>query len=319
MIFEDDYYTSLFAGAPAKRVALLLAGGDGTRLQELTRRIAGIPIPKQYCRLLHNYSLLEATLCRAHLFAAPERISAVVNQNHGEIAKKQLNCLPAANVFVQPANFDTGPGITFALLRLEQIDPDTIVAAFPTDHYIDNDQAFIAHALRAASLVSLLPEKIALLGVLPDRPESGYGYILPGDPVKDFEKAYYVQGFTEKPELRKARNIIACGGVWNTFVMIFRLSRMLDLLCELVPEEFAKLSELRNSPYKADELYRTLVPWNFSSRVLAEIPQHLVVLEVPDVQWSDWGTRESIERTYRVLNMVPPWNVPSAPANPIAP
>ena len=316
MTFDDDNI-NLSASAPPNRVALLLAGGDGSRLQELTTKIAGIPIPKQYCCLLHDSSLLEATLCRVHLFAQAEHISIVVNQNHIEMAKKQLGSLPASNIFIQPKNLDTGPGIIFALLRLEQTHPDAIVAVFPTDHYIDNDRAFIAHTLRAVNLISFLPEKIAVLGIVPDRPETGYGYILPGPRVLSSEKAYYVEAFTEKPELSKASNIISRGGLWNTFVMVFKLSRMLDLLSELVPGEFAKLSELRILSHKADEIYRTLVPWNFSTQVLARIPQHLIMFEVADVQWSDWGTRESVERTYRVLNLVPSWNMVSTATNAI--
>jgi mannose-1-phosphate guanylyltransferase len=127
-----------------------------------------------------------------------------------------------------------------------------------------------------------------------------------------------METFTEKPGLSKARDIIARGGLWNTFVMVFKLSRMLDLLCESIPSEFAKFSELRKSPDKADELYRTLTPWNFSTQVLARIPQHLIMLEVADVQWSDWETRESIECTYRAHNLVPFWNLSGPAANPIS-
>jgi mannose-1-phosphate guanylyltransferase len=86
--------------APSNRVALLLAGGDGTRLHELTREIAGIPIPKQYCPLLNNSSLLQATLARAQLFAPRDRISVIVNQNHLDLALEQLTGIPGGNVFV---------------------------------------------------------------------------------------------------------------------------------------------------------------------------------------------------------------------------
>src|SRR5512147_1483715 len=99
----------------SSRLALLLAGGDGMRLQELTREIAGAPIPKQYCRLLQGSSLLEATLSRAQLFTSRERIKVVVNQDHLKLAKEQLRTLPDSNIFVQPSNRDTGPGMIFAL------------------------------------------------------------------------------------------------------------------------------------------------------------------------------------------------------------
>jgi mannose-1-phosphate guanylyltransferase len=307
----------LDAIAPSNHVALLLAGGDGTRLQELTRKIAGVPIPKQYCRLLNNSSLLEATLARTQLFTPPDRISVIVNQNHIDLAMEQLHLLPRSNIFIQPQNRDTGPGMIFALLRLEQTHPDAIVAVFPTDHFIDNDRAFIAQTIDAVSAIASMPDKIAVLGVAPDRPETEYGYILPDSPVESMERASHVKAFMEKPSLPNARDIISRGGLWNTFVMVFKLRRMLELLSAFVPGEFNKLSELRESPHKAAELYRTLGSWNFSTRVLAQIPQHLIMLEVADVRWCDWGTPESIERTYRVMNLVPTWNLASSAANPI--
>jgi mannose-1-phosphate guanylyltransferase len=287
------------------------------RLQELTREIAGAPIPKQYCRLLHGSSLLEATVARAHLFAPRERINIVVNQNHLELAKAQLPALPESNVFVQPLNRDTGPGLIFALMQLEQTHPDAIVGVFPTDHYVDDDRAFIAHALRAVNTISRLPDKIAILGIAPDRPETGYGYIVPAGPLGISERAYHVQAFTEKPTLAAARSIIARGGLWNTFVMVFRLSRMIELLRQVVPDEFEKISELRESPHRAAELYRTLESWNLSTQVLARIPQHLILFEVADVRWSDWGTRESVERTYRALDLIPFWNLPRPVSSPV--
>jgi mannose-1-phosphate guanylyltransferase len=147
------------------RLSLLLAGGDGSRLQELTREVAGVPIPKQYCRLLRGSSLLEVTLARAHLFSPHNQISVIVNENHLALAKEQIKSLPKRNIFIQPLNRDTGPGLILSLLNIKRCHPDAIVAAFPTDHYIENDALFMDHALRAAEAISEFPDKIAILGV----------------------------------------------------------------------------------------------------------------------------------------------------------
>jgi mannose-1-phosphate guanylyltransferase len=304
---REKFSKSATAGK-LQRVSLLLSGGDGTRLQELTREVAGEPIPKQYCRLLKGSSLLEATLARAQLFSRRNQINVIVNQSHLTLAREQLKMLPESNIFVQPANRDTGPGLIFALLQLQRIYPDAIVAAFPTDHYVENDGAFIAHALHAADTIDQLRDKIAILGIAPDRPETGYGYILPARPIECRENTFHVEAFTEKPDFTGACNIIARGGLWNTFVMIFRLSRMVELLQQFAPYQFAEMSELRDNPKKAAEIYTSLSAWNLSTKFLAHIPQHLIMVEVADVGWSDWGTRESIERTYRTLNIVPFWN-----------
>ena len=229
------------------------------------------------------------------------------------MAKEQLQALPKSNIFVQPLNRDTGPGMIFALMHVQRTNPDAIIAVFPTDHYIDSDRAFIAHLLRAINMISHMPDKIAVLGIAPDRPETGYGYILPADPLAVSDRAYHVEAFTEKPSLLGAQDIISRGGLWNTFVMIFKLSRMMELLYELVPNECEKLSNCIVTG-KSLKLYQSLDSWNLSTQVLARIPQHLIMLEVSDVRWSDWGTRESVERTYRSLHMAPFWNI----SNPVS-
>lgn len=305
------------AEVPPERVALLLAGGDGMRLREFTCEIAGKPIPKQYCRLLHGVSLLEASISRAHLLFPHECINVVVNEDHLNLAREQIQSLPDTNVFVQPRNRDTGPGIVFALLNLERTHGDATVAVFPTDHYIDKNWAFIAHVMRAVNAISGHPEKIGVLGAAPDRAETGYGYILPAKPVPAFGKAYEVEAFMEKPNPAVAREIIARGALWNTFVMVFRLSRMLELLQQMVPKEFEMLSVLRKAPSKAAEVYETIAPWNFSTQVLSRIPEHLIVFRIANVSWSDWGTRESIERTYQQLNIVPSWKIAKGIGHPI--
>lgn len=91
--------------------------------------MAGAPIPKRYCRLLRESSLLEATLARSRLFAPREPVSVVVNQNHPSLARRQLAGPPAGNVPVQPLNRDTGPGMLFALTQLVRARPDAIAVS----------------------------------------------------------------------------------------------------------------------------------------------------------------------------------------------
>lgn len=296
--------------------ALVLAGGDGTRLQELTREIAGAPIPKQYCRLLGKHSLLEATLARSQHFAPLQRTLVIVNRDHLHVGGEQLRPLPPDNVLVQPCNRDTGPGVLFALLHLGHRSPAATVAVFPSDHYVGDDCAFIAHVTRAASLVNQHPAKVVLLGIRPDRPEPSYGYITPAQPFRsrcEACPAFRVAAFREKPTADLARSLLTEGGLWNSFVMVFRLNRMIELLQYVAPKEFEHMWQSSDDPGKIGEVYQTLTPWNFSSHVLARIPQHLLVLPVEDVHWSDWGTRESIEHTLRALNRTPPWAVRRRP------
>src|SRR2546428_9926412 len=179
--------------------ALVLAGGDGTRLQSLTNLIAGAPIPKQYCRILGPRSLLETTLWRIAPLVTAERTLAIINRDHLAIARPQLRSLDERNVLVQPRNLDTGPGVLVSMLELARRDPDATVAMFPSDHYVRDSDAFRRSIERMCRVVAALPEKIVLLGARPEHPDSGYGYITPGQALDSDGDTFAVLAFHEKP------------------------------------------------------------------------------------------------------------------------
>src|SRR5215468_3526103 len=141
--------------------ALVLAGGDGTRLQGLTHLIAGAPIPKQYCRILGPGSLLETTLWRIAPLVSAERTLAIINREHLAIARSQLRSLATRNVLVQPRNLDTGHGLLVSMVELARRDPDATVAVFPSDHYVRDSDAFRQAIERMRRVVARFPQKIA--------------------------------------------------------------------------------------------------------------------------------------------------------------
>jgi len=283
--------------------ALVLAGGDGTRLQALTRKIAGAPIPKQYCRIVGDRSLLEATLGRTFPLVPRERTLVVVNRSHLELALPQLLDVPPGNVLVQPCNRDTGPGIVFGLLGLVARHPHGPVVVFPSDHYVDDGSAFREHVERAILLVDRFPTKIALLGIRPTHPEPAFGYIEPGPPlvVAGLESlpAYQVGGFHEKPSVELAKHLLRRGALWNSFVMVFHPSRLLALLQEQRSSDVERL----RSVIRSGGGYEDVPRWNFSADFLTNIADHLLVVPVDGVYWSDWGTPEAVEQTLAVLRL----------------
>ena len=298
------------APATGRLWALVLAGGDGTRLQALTRVIAGAPIPKQYCRIVGDRSLLETTLARIAPLVPPERTLAIVNHGHLRLARPQLAAIPASNVLVQPRNLDTGPGLLVSLLALGRRDALATVAVFPSDHDIRYEVAFRRHVARMALLVAAHPDRIALLGARPERPETGYGYIAVGHRVVGPGEAFCVVAFHEKPAPALAARIIGRGGLWNSFVMVGRVARMLELVREVRPGDVADLEGIPAEPDALAAAYDRLAAWNFSRDFLARVPQHMMVARAGDLGWSDWGTPEAIERTLAALHVVPPWRAP---------
>jgi len=295
---------------------LVLAGGDGTRLQALTRQIAGAPIPKQYCRLLGERSLLENTLARIAPLAPPSHTLVIVNENHLALARPQLAPLPHNNLVIQPSNRDTGPGMLLSLLTLAARSPKAYVGVFPSDHYIADPHGFLAAVTHAVRVVHAFPDRIAMLGIPPEHPDPGLGYIEPAAALPPpWEGAVFqVSSFHEKPGPEAAAHLVDRGGLWNSFVMTFRVDRMLDLLWRVRPADVARMCGAFGRTEALATLYRSLEPWNFSRDFLARIPSQLVVVRADRTGWSDWGTPESIERTLDALHRTPPWRATPATA-----
>jgi mannose-1-phosphate guanylyltransferase len=289
--------------------ALVLAGGDGTRLQALTRLISGAPIPKQYCRIVGEQSLLEATLARVGRVVPRERTLVVVNQNHLDVARAQVAALPRRNVLIQPCNRDTGPGLALALLALEQRHPGAALAVFPSDHFVHSQPAFAASVERMQHVLAVEPRKIVLLGIRPDRPDPGLGYIVPeaGPPHLDRLGSYRVRGFEEKPSPSRAAAIVRDGALWSSFILLFRVGRMLEILRLSRPREMAALEDVIGDRVGCSARYRDLGAWNFSHEVLARHPQDLLVVPADDLGWSDWGTPEAITQTISALGLTAGW------------
>ncbi len=289
--------------------ALVLAGGDGTRLQDLTRRIMGSPMPKQYCRIDGEHSLLESTLDRVAPLAPPERTMAIVNRDHLPIAASQLSRLPAENVLVQPSNRDTGPGILLSLLELEKRDPEAWVCLFPSDHYIADGAAFRSAVLRAVDTVAAHPDRLVLVGIVPEHADTGMGYIEPAAPLATAvdRLALGVRSFIEKPSLVVARKLVGRGSLWNSFVLVFRVARALELLERERPLDVARMRAALGEPSGLESAYKTLEPWNFSSDFLALVAPELAVVRAEETGWCDWGTPEAIERTFLAEGRTPSW------------
>jgi len=294
--------------SPTDPWALVLAGGDGTRLRELTRLIVGAPIPKQYCRITGTRSMLEATLDRVRPLVPAERTLVIVNRDHLPLALPQVAGLPAENVLIQPRNLDTGPGILWSLLEIRRRAPHARVAMFPSDHYVAHDLAFRDAVTRALDVVARRPHKLALLGIEPDQASTEYGYVLPSLPLDPCEaRSFHVAAFHEKPSARDAAYFVSRGGLWNSFVMAFRASTVLDLISRRLTGPYSDLEASFGRRGALERYYASGSAWNFSHDLLAQAADHLAVVRTEDTGWSDWGTPRSIERTFAALNRVPPW------------
>jgi mannose-1-phosphate guanylyltransferase len=276
---------------------IVLAGGDGRRMQSFIRAHFGRDRPKQYCTFFGTQSLVRQTLRRAEHLVPPERLLTVVTRPHLPYAQAELADRPPGTVIVQPSNRDTGPGVLLPVLHVQQRDPEAIVALLPSDHYVLGEQRFMALVAAAAAFVSREPGRLVLLGAAPTQPEIDYGWIEVGDELGQAqgERLYQVLRFWEKPSLAQAQVLWRQGYVWNTMVVVGRAGLLRTLFYMLTPtlvHAFGRLRGVLGTPREADvlaEIYATLPPINFSQAILAASAPRLAVLPMEGVYWSDWG------------------------------
>jgi CTP:molybdopterin cytidylyltransferase MocA len=258
-----------------ERAAIILAGGDGSRLRSLTAQINGEHVPKQYCRLPSEKTLLEQTRSRVSLAVDPSRTVIVVTQRHERFYRPLLGDDSPAITLAQPENRSTATAILYALLRLTKNAGDPVVRIFPCDHYVSDDTIFMHHVEIAFRVVAARPKVIMLLGIKPDHPEPHYGWIDLGEAfMVDSTEFFRVKRFWEKPD---AEVPDLCSAFWPLWPSL-------------------------GTPAEEDsvrKIYQAVPATDFSTRVLGRCPEGLVVLPVTGVEWSDLG------EPVRVLQLLP--------------
>jgi mannose-1-phosphate guanylyltransferase len=285
--------------------AIILAGGDGTRLRALTRALAGDDRPKQFCRILGGETLLAQTRRRARMLVVPERQLTVVTRQHERFYAPALAGTPAHTTVVQPENRGTAPAVLYSLLRLDAIAPEDPLVVLPSDHYVSDDAAFMARVAGALDAVRVRPELIVLLGIAPDWPEVEYGWIEPGELILgDWPwPVYRVSRFWEKPALPLARRLEETGGLWNSFVIVAQPSTLTRAIQRAVPELYDAFAPIRmrlGTPWEDDAahfIYGRLASVDLSRQVFQAAPGGLAVLPVSGVGWNDLGDPARVRAT----------------------
>ncbi len=298
----------------SERAAVILAGGDGTRLSALSREIFGEEIPKQFCRFWGRDTLLERTRRRAALLIEPARTLTVLTASHARFYRPMLETMSGELPLVQPSNRGTAPAILYALMRLKKINPNCSVAMFPSDHFVDDEREFMRHVEAAFRAADARPEETILLGVEPAEADPQYGWIEPGHFLaNECEPVRQVRRFWEKPPAQMARRLMWGGCLWNTFVIVARLSTFLGLFLIAMPqlyEAFRAVEADLGAPAEAGRmrrLYERIRPSNFSEEVLVKCPFNLAVLELNGVEWRDLGEPRQVRPLLKARPPLTPW------------
>jgi len=294
---------------------LVLAGGDGKRLQNYIRARRGDDLPKQYVNFVGKHSMFEQTLRRSELLIPAERIFTIVSRQHlrhHEVRRQLANCVNGT-VIIQPENRETGPGLLLPLMHLYKRCPEAIVAVFPSDHFIIEENRFMDHVKLAAQAVERDPTRIILLAMKADKPEVEYGYIVPSqnDGQTNPSGLRRAAKFVEKPDVNFAEQLVNQGALWNTMIMVFKVRQLVEMMAKLYPKISAQFLCILNAigtPRESqtiESIYRNIEPMNFSKDFLEELaqanPEILAVLPVLQVSWSDWGSPDRLMQSLAML------------------
>lgn len=311
---KDDAASSLSRSGD-RSWAIVLAGGEGTRLRPLVERIHRDARPKQFAVLMGDRSLLQITLDRVARMIPPERTVVVTTRAHAPYFAPELSERPGTHVLVQPQDRGTAAGMLLPAHWIAWRDPGATVAVFPSDHFVSDDAAFMRHVAALGPVVERHPARIVLVGAAPDAPETGYGWIEPGMELEKGASGEIrtVHRFVEKPTSPEARACFRSGGLWNTFVMAARVSTFVDAGRRALPELHERLRRIRpfagtrSEEQAVDRAYLLTPTANFSQTILASAPDRLAVSRLPPMGWSDWGTPERVIATLRREGIAPRW------------
>ncbi len=276
--------------------AVLMAGGVGTRFWPRSRR----KTPKQVLNIVDDSTMIQATYARLSGLAPDENILIVTNPEQKEIIAEQLPRLGDQNFILEPFGRNTAPCIGLAALHIAREDPDAVMVVLPADHVVAKVKEYQT-VLKLAIEYAAEHEALVTLGITPNEPATGYGYIQAGEVAtrKGKYRVHKVKTFAEKPNLETALRFLDSGDFyWNSGMFIWRASTILKEIEEKLPDVFEKLELVKAAvgtpKYEAvlEKSYRALKSISIDIGVMQRA-SHVYVIPA-DIGWNDVGSWETV-------------------------
>lgn len=232
-----------------KRTALIMAGGKGERFWPRSR----VSLPKQFLSLTDDgKTMIQLTVERISPLVNIEDVYIATNKNYKELVKQQLPGIPEENILCEPVGRNTAPCIGLGAAHVAKKYDDATMIVLASDHLIKNNDIFTETFTQACE-VAEKGENLVTIGITPNYPETGYGYIKYDQNTKE-GSAYAVEKFVEKPVLEVAKEYLADGHyLWNSGMFVWKVSTILNNFKKLLPESYAALMKIKESVGTADE------------------------------------------------------------------
>ncbi len=279
---------------------VIMAGGSGTRFWPQSRKHQ----PKQLLNIVGEKTMIRATVERVLPLIPFDRMLVVTGGSHEEKIRAQLPEIDSNSVVAEPIGRNTAPCIALAAYKLRKIDPEGVMAALPADHLIGQEREFIK-ALQSAYNMALETQSLITFGVIPDRPETGYGYIQRGEVVAENDgfQAYKALRFVEKPDLKTAQSYLAKGDyLWNSGMFVWKISTIIEAFERYLPalsRAMENVAPALNTDAEAEavnQLYEELPDISIDYGIL-ERSEHVLVIPI-DVGWNDVGSWTSLQNVW---------------------
>lgn len=273
--------------------ALIMAGGIGSRFwpQSTEKK------PKQFLKLLGEKTMIQMTYERINKLVPKERIFIVTNSRYVNLVKEQINGINDINIILEPCSKNTAPCILLSSFYLKKLYQDANVVCISSDSYIKDEDEFIKKIEIANNFINNNHDAIVTIGIKPNRPETGYGYIKYEKNDNDVLK---VDRFVEKPNLEKALEYVKSDEyLWNAGMFIFNTETMLS---EIEKNDNINYSLLKDLPNISSSNYYSFLNDNYSKCEKISIDYAVMeksknVYTIPsDIGWDDIGTWSSLER-----------------------
>lgn len=281
--------------------AIILAGGKGERFWPLSRSNK----PKQLVKLFSDKTMLEETMDRVESIIPRERQLLVASTDMMQVIRTHIPDLPESCFLLEPQGRNTAPAIALAAVHLLRDDPDAIMVVLPCDHLI-RDPEMLRQTLITAADIAEKTHQLCLIGINPDRPETGYGYIEIGD---KFERdgaipAFKVAEFHEKPDRQVAeRFIMGQRHLWNSGMFIWRAADILDAIHRCMPEMHSAVMDYARqigqpTEWSARQAFFSNVKSISIDKGVLEKESNVVVVLKGRFLWDDVGSWGALDRIY---------------------
>lgn len=279
-----------------KKTALIMAGGRGERFWPKSRK----NLPKQFLSLTGDgRTMIQLTVERILPLVDMQDIYIATNRSYKALVREQLPELPEENILCEPVAKNTAPCIGLGAVHIAGKYEDAVMFVLPSDHLIKYNAMYL-DTLRRASEVAEAGDNLVTLGIMPDYPETGYGYIK-FQPDARKGVAFEVERFVEKPDLETAKQYLATEQyLWNSGMFIWRVSTILRSIEKYLPDTYAGLRRIGDAigaPDEKDVLEKEFSAFKSESidYGIMEKADHIYTLP-GSFGWDDVGSWNAVER-----------------------